>query len=89
MKKTKTIILEQLSIFGESQYQNYYTSPIWGTLVFFISNNTRKVKDCQHCLLWNGGEPDECPNAPCTPTERIDGHNGFYSIRQIPRSKPQ
>lgn len=82
--KTKHFI--QTSLFVDEVEQNYLVSDDWGK-VYFHEAKTNKWKDtCRHCLLWNGGQQHECDIAPCTPDERRDHKEGYFSIQQFPFS---
>lgn len=73
--------MEKATHYGPSEDQMSFTSEEWGLLTFFPSKKAKT--DCRHCLLMRDS-PKECLKAPCTPEERADGLNGYYSIHNMP-----
>lgn len=82
-------MMEQLSIFGESDTQNHFNSETWGMLEFFPAASSRWSDTCRHCLLWNGADGDktECYEAHCESSDRDDGREGYFSIHDMPMQK--
>ena len=63
--------------------QDTFISTKWGTLTFLEG---KPEKCCSHCLLRHG---NECSHAPCTPMERNDGKEGYFTVREFPQKKEQ
>ena len=72
---------------GESDNQMHFTSETWGLLTFYTTKSDKWKDTCRHCLLWDSvlGETLECATAHCRTESRLDGKNGFYSIRNMPQ----
>lgn len=60
--------------------QEHFESKKYGNLTFF----PQKKNQCSKCLLYN--ELDECLMAPCTPFERLDNKEGYFSNHNIPEA---
>lgn len=71
----------------ESADQSYFLSEVFGLLDFHPAEDDKWIHNCQKCLLWDPekGQTEECLMAPCTPSQRADHSNGYYSIKQMPR----
>ena len=62
--------------------QQQYESKVWGDVQFSPVSGKAASTKCRHCIL--AGTEMDCLAAPCTPQEREDGLNGYYSIHQMP-----
>lgn len=74
------MMIEQLSLFGESSTQEHFHSELWGLLEFFPHKDANR---CMKCLLCHSEK--DCLQAPCEASERNDKMTGYYSIHQMPR----
>lgn len=72
---------EQLALIGESDNQMHFTSTTWGLTTFIPTKDDTWKNNCRHCILLRSAE---CWQAPCTPEEREDGKQGYYSIQEKP-----
>ena len=62
-----------------------FHSDLWGTVQFFPVSGKAASTKCKHCILQRTEQ--DCLAAPCTPQEREDGQDGYYSIHQMPKTK--
>lgn len=60
--------------------QLVYESATLGLLQFVTSD---KEEMCRYCLLRSVNE--ECIQAPCTATFRVDAQEGYYIKREMPK----
>ena len=79
MRRKKFI--NQLSLFGESNDQNFYSSEEWGMLTFYEVKEWSEYNCCRRCLLHGSSE---CWQAPCQSWKRNDKRHGYYSIHEMP-----
>lgn len=61
--------------------ENFFASDKWGYLTFVPSHGK---KDCLYCLLRY--EEEECKRALCCKEKRSDGKNGFFTVRNFPKT---
>lgn len=65
--------------------QDTFHSDFFGELTFVeLKKNFSGYDICAKCLLKR--LPEECHKAPCTPAEREDKRNGYYSVHQMPEN---
>ena len=60
-----------------------FHSDLWGDVEFFPVSGKAVSTKCKHCIL--ARDETACLQAPCTPQEREDGQDGYYSIHQMPK----
>ena len=65
--------------------QQQYESEMFGVADFFPVTGKAVNTKCRHCIL--ARTEKDCLAAPCTPIERKDGRDGYYSIHQMPKEK--
>ena len=63
--------------------QDTFTSDLWGEVQFFPVSGKAVNTKCKHCILLRTEQ--DCLDAPCTPHEREDGQDGYYSVHQMPK----
>lgn len=62
--------------------QTQYESRRWGVAQFVRATKQTANTKCRHCILQRS--PEDCDSAPCKPSEREDGQDGYYTIQQMP-----